>query len=262
MREKENAKSIGSCIKRLPGQALREEQDKIIDSLINEPAAIMFVGWVVLVIECMHKFSKIAPSVWLGAIVALCTTAYAIRKICTARNELRKYRRGEEGERVVAQAIEQDLIPLGYFAFHDIPLEKDGRRFNIDHLLIGPNGIFVIETKNYTKPAKGSPEVRYDGKEILWSGIKHKDRDEISQAMSAALSAKTLISEIAGVNVYVHPVICAVGWYAKSTDLYGRPVLLTMEKTLKSTIPKVEARQHLSDIERNKIISAIRRSAQ
>ena len=130
--------------------------------------------------------------------------------------------------------------------------------------LIGANGAgkstLLRTISGLVKAESGS--ITYDGKELLWSGIKHKDRDEISQAMSAALSAKTLISEIAGVNVYVHPVICAVGWYAKSTDLYGHPVLLTMEKTLKSTIPKVEARQQLSDIERNKIISAIKRSAQ
>ena len=172
---------------------------------------------------------------------------------------LRNYRRGEEGERIVAQAIEQDLIPIGYTVFHDIPLEKDGRRFNIDHLLIGGNGIFAIETKNYVKPAKGSPEVRYDGNSILWNGMKHTKCDEIAQARAAAFSAKELIDDLTGLNVYVHPVLCAVGWYAKSTDLYRHPVLLVMEKTLKTVLPSVKPKKELSEEDRNKIIAALKR---
>lgn len=253
---------IGTSIKRLPGQALREERERLLDSLVNEPAMIMFAGWIVLVIECFHVFGKMPANIWIGIIIAFVTTVYGGRKMVMARRQLRKFRRGEEGERMVAQAIEQDLIPKGYFVFHDIPLEKDGQRFNIDHILIGENGIFAIETKNYTKPAKGCPEVRYDGKNILWCGKRHDRCDEIAQTKSAAQSAKTLIDELTGLNVYVHPVLCAVGWCAKSTDLYGNPILLVMEKTLKSTIPNVTPRQQLTEPHRKAIIAALKRSAQ
>lgn len=257
-----NTQSIGNSLKRLPGQALREERDRLFDSMISEPLTIAFVGWVCFVLECLHVFGKIQPSLLLGAFIAIITTVYAARKFFKGRCELRKYRRGEEGERIVAQFIEQDLIPMGYSVFHDIQLEKDGRRFNIDHLLIGKNGIFAIETKNYSKPAKGSPEVRYDGKALIWNGIKHSQCDEIAQAISAATSAKVLIGELTGLSVFVHPVLCAVGWYAKSTNLYGHPVLLVMEKTLKSTIPKVTCNMELSDSDQNKIIAALKRSVQ
>ena len=253
------AKSIGKSIKRLPGQALREERNKLIENISDGPVALMFVGWVFLVVEFMHVYGKLAPSIWLGLVVAVAVTAYCLRKLVLGRRILSNYRRGEEGERIVAQAIEQDLIPVGYTVFHDIPLEKDGRRFNIDHLLIGSNGIFAIETKNYMKPAKGSPEVRYDGTTILWNGMRHTKCDEIAQARAAALSAKVLIDELTGLNVYVHPVLCAVGWYAKSTDLYGHPVLLVMEKTLKTVIPNVKVRKDLTETDRNKIIAALKR---
>ena len=255
-------KSIGTSIKRLPGQGLREERDKLLESQVSEPRVIMLAGWTMLLIECVHVFLKTPPSIWFGVPFAVAATAYALLKVRKAKRILRNYRRGEEGERIVSQAIEQDLIPLGYTVFHDIPLEKDGRRFNIDHLLIGDNGIFAIETKNYEKPKKGSPEVKYDGKSILWNGVAHRNRDEIAQALGSAQSARKLIAELAGINVYVHPVLCAVGWCARSTDLYGHPVLLTMEKTLKSTIPKVAAKQTLAPEDRNKIISALKRNVQ
>ena len=255
-------KSIGTTIKRLPGQGLREKRDELFDRSVNEPAMLMLAGWIVLVMEWLHVSGKVQPNIWCGVVLAASTTVYFGYKVYRYRRKLRAYRKGEEGERIVAQAIEQDLIPLGYVAFHDIPLEKDGRRFNIDHLLVGPNGIFAIETKYYTKPAKGRSEVRYDGKRILWNDEVHRNRDEIAQAMNNARSARTLIAELTGMNVFVHPVLCAVGWFVKSTDLYGNPVLLTMEKTLRATIPNVTAKQALSDEDRNRIVAALRRSAQ
>ena len=260
MEKKEKAKSIGRSIKRLPGQALREEERKILDQFTDGPLLLMAFGWLMFGIECLHIFTKMPPSLWLGLLFAVPLTVYATVKIRKLRGKLRSLRQGEEGERIVAQAIEQDLIPQGYVVFHDVPLEKDGRNFNVDHLLVGPNGIFAIETKNYTKPGKGSPEVKYDGNTILWCGKHHIECDEIGQSMSVAQSAKKLIDELTGLSVFVQPVLCAVGWYANSTNLYGHPVLLVMEKTLKSTITKVPAKRALTEIERNKIVAALKRS--
>ena len=172
MGNKDKVRSIGATIKRLPGQALREERDKLFDSLVNDPAMLMCAGWLVLGIECVHVFAKTQPSIWIGVPFAICTTIYAVLKMRRAKRELRNYRKGEEGELIVAQAIEQNLIPKGYVVFHDIQLEKDGKRSNIDHLLIGENGIFAIETKNHTKPNNRSPEARYTGRELQGGGVK------------------------------------------------------------------------------------------
>ncbi len=255
-----NTQSIGNTLKRLPGQTLREEERKILDQFTDGPLLLMAFGWLMFGIECVHIFTKMPPSLWLGLLFAVPLTVYATVKIRKLRGKLRSLRQGEEGERIVAQAIEQDLIPQGYVVFHDVPLEKDGRNFNVDHLLVGPNGIFAIETKNYTKPGKGSPEVKYDGKTILWCGKHHTECDEIGQSMSVAQSAKKLIDELTGLSVFVQPVLCAVGWYANSTNLYGHPVLLVMEKTLRSTIPKVPAKRALTEVERNKIVAALKRN--
>ena len=260
MDDKEKAKSIGTCIKRLPGQALREEESRLLDQISDGPLLLMAFGWCIFGIECLHIFTRMPPSLWLGLLFAIPMTAYALVKIGKLRTKLRTLRQGEEGERIVAQAIEQDLIPQGYVVFHDVPLEKDGRNFNVDHLLVGLNGIFAIETKNYTKPAKGRPEVRYDGKTILWCGKCHTECDEIAQSMSTAQSAKRLIDELTGLSVFVQPVLCAVGWYVNSTNLYGNPILLVMEKTLKSTIPKVTAKWQPTEVERNKIVAALKRN--
>jgi hypothetical protein len=52
---------------------------------------------------------------------------------------------GLRGEQAVAEALAQDLIVMaGYRSFHDVP--GDGE-WNVDHVVVGPAGVFVIETK-------------------------------------------------------------------------------------------------------------------
>lgn len=251
-------KDIGQIIKRLPGQALREERDNIFEESVNQPLMVVFAGFSVLIVEAMHVFGKIKPSLWIGIIIAMATMGYATWKILKSRAMFRTYKRGEEGERLVAQAIEQDLIPLGYTVLHDIPMSRDGRPFNIDHLLIGENGIFAIETKNIAKPKKGEARATYDGRNVLWNGRRHT-KNEAVQAQANAKSASALIHELTGKKVYVCPVLCAVGWYVSSTDLYRHPVILVMEKTLKSVIPNVKAASQISEDDRSKIFLALQR---
>jgi hypothetical protein len=53
---------------------------------------------------------------------------------------------GRNGESKVTEALKS--LPDEYVVLNDIVLPD--RKGNIDHLLIGPNGVFVIETKNYS----------------------------------------------------------------------------------------------------------------
>lgn len=54
--------------------------------------------------------------------------------------------KGDEGEKIVSLFLED--LPEGFFIFNDVKIP--GGKGNIDHLVIGPTGIFVIETKNYS----------------------------------------------------------------------------------------------------------------
>ena len=64
------------------------------------------------------------------------------------------WKMGAEGEEIVATYL--DELPEDYFIFNDVHLPIS--QGNIDHIVAGPTGIFVIETKNYT----GLFEVRED----------------------------------------------------------------------------------------------------
>jgi len=58
----------------------------------------------------------------------------------------RGYLRGFDGERMVARSL-ASVLGDEYSLINDVGF-RDGFG-NIDHLVVGPNGVFVVETKNY-----------------------------------------------------------------------------------------------------------------
>lgn len=133
----------------MPGQSLDERiqalRDKISDLLIPSLVFITLAmyGWLQ-----WWTGRQIHPLVF--SIVAILTIAYAGQRIWYLRETIRHLRLGRDGERPVGQILEQ-LREQGYSVFHDIP----GPSFNIDHALVGPAGVFTVETKSRTKPLHG-----------------------------------------------------------------------------------------------------------
>ena len=71
------------------------------------------------------------------------------------------WRRGAAGERRTARLL--DLLERrGWAVFHDLAVP--GSRANIDHLVIGPGGVFVVDSKQY----RG--RLRLDSSGQLWHG--------------------------------------------------------------------------------------------
>jgi hypothetical protein len=82
---------------------------------------------------------------------------------------------------------------MGYQVFHD--LVGDG--FNVDHVIIGPGGVYVIETKTISKPAKGESSVKYDGATITVDG-NVPDRNPVAQAKAGANWIREIIKSSTG----------------------------------------------------------------
>lgn len=60
----------------------------------------------------------------------------------------RGYKQGFEGEKQVSKVLSSTLSN-DYFLINDVQLVAD-KRSNIDHIVLGPTGIFVLETKNHS----------------------------------------------------------------------------------------------------------------
>ncbi|WP_344948251.1 nuclease-related domain-containing protein [Sphaerisporangium flaviroseum] len=66
---------------------------------------------------------------------------------------VRSWRKGAAGERRTARALRR-LERAGHLVLHDRALPRG--KANVDHLVIGPAGVFVVDTKNWNR-AGGSP---------------------------------------------------------------------------------------------------------
>lgn len=98
------------------------------------------------------------PNPIMFSVPAVLALLYAAFRIWRALPRLRALRQGLEGEQAIGQFLER-LREHGYSVFHDVV----GSGFNIDHVLIGPGGVFTIETKTWSNPASRVAKIRYDG---------------------------------------------------------------------------------------------------
>jgi hypothetical protein len=162
-----------------------------------------------------HVPQKQLP-VYLGVLLAIALLASARFMVRTRAliRERRQYRLGFLGERYTAQALDR-LAGEGYAIFHDLQCRKPGtdEAFNIDHALIGPAGIFVVETKTRSKRANqpGRAEVVFDGHALNFGA--HRETAPIDQALANATLFAKLVKGRTGLDLPVTPILSIPGWW-------------------------------------------------
>jgi hypothetical protein len=190
-----------------PGESIGKEIYRLIsdDLSIHVLAFVMFICFAVM--EWMRYIFNLPLVPKLMTFAAVVTCGYTSVKIVRIRRQLRMLRQGMEGEKAVGQYLER-LRERGYQVLHDIP----GENFNIDHVLIGQAGIYVIETKTISKPRSGKAVIEYDGEQVKVNGLT-PDRDPVTQARALTRWIKELIKESTGRDFPVRPVVLYPGWY-------------------------------------------------
>ena len=143
--------------------------------------------------------------VWLWVMI------YCSRDIVRRANRIYYLRLGYECELAVGQELDQ-LMLLGYQVFHDIPAGE----FNIDHVVIGPTGVYAIETKGRSKRSdselkKAAYKVRYDGQALHFPN--HSETQPIEQAIRQANWVSDWLSKATAINVKAQPVLVLPGWW-------------------------------------------------
>lgn len=165
--------------------------------------------------------TKLPATVQLGGVavmlLAVGAAFYASAKWFAGKTtEIGNRYLGYFGERVVGEALEP-LKAQGWRVFHDVPGVDNGRKFNIDHVAVGPTGVYVIETKTRRKgaarPGFDDYKVYFDGHALVWPW--GEDNHGLDQAERNAdwLSA-TLFPGI-GEFVPVLPILTLPGWWVE-----------------------------------------------
>jgi len=170
---------------------------------------------------------------WIWGVMALCSLTFLIYRAFRARPKIHALLQGEAGERAVGQYLEK-LRTEGYEVFHDLI----GEGFNVDHAIIGPAGVFTIETKTWSKPAKGETKIHFDGQSLTLPG-QAANRRPIIQAQAQAGWLQTLLHESTGREVKVRPVVLFPGWFVDNKQARQSSVWVLNPKAL----PKFLAHQ-------------------
>ncbi|TLM81370.1 NERD domain-containing protein [Pseudarthrobacter sp. NamE2] len=127
------------------------------------------------------------------------------RQLDQAERSTRAWDAGAAGARTVADKLSQ-LVPRGWYVLHDV--HWPGRpKANLDHVLVGPGGIVVVDAKNWTGEVRVSSGV-------LWQG-----RYARTQAVEGALAQCAAVASVMAppYRRLVRPLICMAG----QPDLFG-----------------------------------------
>jgi hypothetical protein len=116
---------------------------------------------------------------WLAGLAVAAGAAWRLR--FRASQPTRAWRDGARGERATARRLRR-LEHHGYTVLHD--LQVPGSHANLDHLAIGPAGVFVIDSKYY----RGALQLGSDG--MLWYGGY-----PLAQQLATAVWASVRVTE-------------------------------------------------------------------
>ncbi|AVI68625.1 nuclease [Shewanella sp. WE21] len=179
---------------------------------------------------------------WLFALTGLIGVIYFGIKTWKLFSKLIKLRLGHTAEIATANEL-IGLQALGYQVFHDV--QADG--FNIDHLVVGKNGVFAIETKgrhkrnkdllqtNGTGPGSGKKGYQVFYKDGRLNFPSWTETKPIEQAERQAKWVSQWLTKATGTPVTSTPVLVFPGWYVTCQSKPPFPIL--NHKQLVGTIP-------------------------
>ena len=128
--------------------------------------------------------------------------------------DARRWYTGATGERAVAARL--STLPAGWTVLHSLPVGRDGA--DIDHLVIGPGGVFTITTKHHVDVSAWVA-----GRTVLVAGARTE------MVIKAEAEARRIDRIVAGVLVdppAARPVVAVVG--AKRLTVRRAPRIATV----------------------------------
>jgi Nuclease-related domain len=158
--------------------------------------------------------ATLGAAVWLGAqewwfaagLITGGTLALFIVLRDLPPDHVVRWRKGADGERRTARVLEE-LAGQGWQSVHDLERTRGG---NTDHLLVGPPGVFLLETKNL------SGRIGVEGGMLVrsWPDEPRRVWPEYRLARSVRRAAARVADEVArttGEREWVQPVVVVWG---------------------------------------------------
>lgn len=196
---------------RNPGESTEAAvQDYLWEKLFPYFLIASLLGYMAFM-EWYRYYANPPVSPWLYTIIFIIALALAVFKFYKLRPLIRNMKLGRDGEKVVGQFLES-LRESGAKVYHDIP----GDNFNLDHVVISTTGIYLIETKTYSKPASGEPTITFDGERVTLRERGSYDAPVI-QVKAGSAWLKEQLKSSTGKIFPIRPVLAFPGWFVQPT---------------------------------------------
>lgn len=210
---------------RSPGESLfnqlQDLNEKISDSLLEVILGPIVIAVALLISPTSSILNKTTYTVILISVFVI-FLIYYVWKILKLIGKRRQLRLGYEGEIASGQELNQLMLD-GYNVYHDFQAEK----FNIDHIVVGPDAVYAIETKTRSKPKiKGNGtnyKVISDGRILQFPS--YTGSEFLDQAERQARWLQGWLTRAVGDPVMVKPIVLLPGWYVERKKPNGVPAL-------------------------------------
>jgi hypothetical protein len=183
-------------------QPLRNEIDRLTRAQLLPILLIMFAFWIVCAVEWTQRLVGQIPNPRFWPFFTLLVTVYSGFQVFRLRLRVPGARPDSTGEREVAEILQQ-ISSKGFVAFHD--LRGDDRK--IDHVVVGPSGIYAIETKR--RSGSGMIDHRSD-EELIFAG-RIKDGLPLRHARGSANVVQLRLDEELSDSYTVKPLLVFLG---------------------------------------------------
>jgi hypothetical protein len=235
----------------VPGESLSREIERIEADRLGPFVALVAASLAFLLLE-WWRLAFALPITLKSAVFTTCVTLViwivAFHQLFRIRRTFRHLAKGIRAERHVGHYLNDICRGLNYRVLHDIPATD----FNVDHVLIGPGGIFVIETKNWTLPPKGTKAaLSFDGNTLTKPNGSF-DTHAPAQAMANADFIRKLLAKRTARDphsIRTFPVLIFPGWWIDETSPKpNRHIWVFGDDTLHKWLPNEPRRLPASDV--------------
>lgn len=103
--------------------------------------------------------------------------------------------RGKYGENKVRRVI-GETVENEQYVINDLILVNEEKSSQIDHIVINPHGIFVLETKNYSGEIYGSESQREWTQVLAYGKVKNKLYNPLKQNATHVYNVKKIVGNL------------------------------------------------------------------
>jgi hypothetical protein len=194
--------------------------------------------------------STLAGTLFLALAIAVAATANH------SRTRIQAFVKGARGEELVARSLA--LLPESFTVFHGIAahsrslIPQGGA--DLDHVVVGPAEIFVIETKNW------SGTITIENGDLVCDG-EPPSRPPLDQVKDAATTLRTRLRSVLEAEIEITPILCFASGRLPAGQQGAAGVLVCNIEQLPSIIQN-SGETPLSEQTRQAVIQALKKDCE